>query len=130
MHILRHAPGVSDFIQSYPDHTITALVKQRLNDLLQDDDLTMEEILFFVIPEPGESIQQLEQALGTDLLTTDGYPLWEVLEAHPTCYELVIVLSDDGFGAEVLIPKASGIDPDLLALCQRHATPAAEGIDR
>jgi len=128
MHILRHAPEVSAFIQTYPDPFITALIQQRLNDLLQDDDLTMEELVFFVVPEPGGTIQQLVEALGTDLQTVDGSPLWEFIEEHPTCYEFVIVMSDSGFGAEVFIPK-TGIDSDLLALCQLHSVPAQEGIN-
>jgi hypothetical protein len=127
MHILRHAPEVSAFIPTYPDHAITTLIQQRLNDLLQDDELTIEELVFFVVPEPGETIQQLVEALGTDLQTVDGIPLWEFIEEHPYCYEFVIVMSDSGFGAEVFIPK-TGMDADLLALCQLHATPAQEGI--
>jgi hypothetical protein len=133
MHVLRHAHEVSAFIQTYPDPAITSLIQQRLSDLLQDDDspmeqLTMEGLVFFVVPEPGETIQQLVEALGTDLQTVDGSPLWEFLEEHPTCYEFVIVLDDSGFGAEVFIPKA-GIDADLLALCQLHVAPVKEGID-
>ena len=133
MHILRHAPEVSAFIQTYPDQAISALVQQRLSELLADDDspmeqLTMEELVFFVVPAPGETIQQLVEAIGTDLLTVDGCPLWEFIEEHLSCYEFVIVLDDSGFGAEVFLPK-TGMDADLLALCQLHATPAQEGID-
>ena len=87
----------------------------------------MEELVRFGVPDPGETIQQLVEALGTDLQTVDGSPLWEFIEEHPTCYEFVIVMSDDGFGAEVFIPKTE-MDADLLALCQLHATPAQEGI--
>ena len=66
MHILRHAPEVSAFIETYPDPAITTLIQQRLTDLLQDDDLTMEEFGFFVVPEPAETISQLVEALGSD----------------------------------------------------------------
>ena len=128
MHILRHAHEVSAFIQTYPDHAITALVQKRLSELLTDDDLTMEELVFFVVPDSGETIQQLVEALGTDLLTVDGCPLWEFLEEHPSCFEFVIVLDDSGFGAEVFIPK-SGMDADLLALCQQYSASVKEGID-
>lgn len=128
MHILRRAPEVSAFIETYPDPVITTLIQQRLSDLLQDDDLTMEELVFFVVPDSGETIQQLVEAIGTDLLTVDGCPLWEFIEEHLSCYEFVIVLDDSGFGAEVFLPK-TGMDADLLALCQLHATPAQEGID-
>ena len=128
MHILRHAHEVSAFIENFPDPFITTLIQQRLSELLQDDDLTMEELVYFVVPEPGETIQQLVEALGTDLLTVDACPLWEFIEEHITCYEFVIVLDDSGFGAEVFLPK-TGMDADLLALCQLHATPVKEGID-
>jgi hypothetical protein len=128
MHILRHAHEVSAFMQTYPDQTVTALIQQRLNDLLQDDDLTMEELVFFVVPDPGETIRQLVEAMGTELQTVDGIPLWEFIEEQPRCYEFVIVLDDSGFGAEVFIPKA-GIDADLLALCQLHAVPVKVGSD-
>jgi len=129
MHILRHAHEVSAFIETSSDPVITALVQQRLSELLQDDDLTMEELVFFVVPDSGETIQQLVEAIGTDLLTVDGCPLWEFIEEYSTCYEFVIVLDDSGFGAEVFLPK-TGMNADLLALCQLHATPAQEGIDR
>ena len=129
MHILRHAHEVSAFIETSSDPVITALVQQRLSELLQDDDLTMEELVFFVVPDSGETIQQLVEAIGTDLLTVDGCPLWEFIEEHLSCYEFVIVLDDSGFGAEVFLPK-TGMNADLLALCQLHATPAQEGIDR
>ena len=128
MHILRHAPEVSAFIQTYPDQAISALVQRRLSELLADDDSPMEQLVFFVVPDSGETIQQLVEAIGTDLLTVDGCPLWEFIEEYSTCYEFVIVLDDSGFGAEVFLPK-TGMDADLLALCQLHATPAQEGID-
>jgi len=128
MHILRHAPEVSAFIQTYPDQAISALVQRRLSELLADDDSPMEQLVFFVVPDSGETIQQLVEAIGTDLLTVDGCPLWEFIEEHLSCYEFVIVLDDSGFGAEVFLPK-TGMDADLLALCQLHATPAQEGID-
>ena len=128
MHILRHAHEVSAFIQTYTDQAVATLIQQCLSDLLHGDDLTMEELVFFVVPDPGETIQQLVEALGTDLQTVDGSPLWEFLEEHPSCYEFVLVLSQDGFGAEVFISK-TGIDADLLALCQLHAVPVKAGID-
>ena len=129
MHILRHAHEVSAFLSTHPDPAVTALVQQRLKELLADDGLPMEQLVFFVIQEPGDTLQQLMDAIGTDLLTTDGCPLWEFVEEHPTCYEFVIVVRDDGFGAIGLISKMEGIDPELLALCSQYAIPANQGID-
>ena len=54
-------------------------------------------------------------------VTTDlGSPLWEVIEEHANCYELVFVLSSSGYGTLVFAPKAE-CAPDILALCQEHA---------
>jgi hypothetical protein len=33
---------------------------------------------------------------------------------------MVFILSDDGFGVEIFVDM-DGIDPDLLAMCQRYA---------
>ena len=37
---------------------------------------------------------------------------------------MVFIISDDGYGIEVWIPKTEGIDPDLLAMCKAFAVPA------
>jgi hypothetical protein len=53
-------------------------------------------------------------------MTDQGSPLWEVVEEHSTCYELVFVLSSSGQGVLVFAPK-NGCAPDILALCQAYA---------
>jgi len=47
-------------------------------------------------------------------------PLWEVIEEHPDCYELVFVLDDSGYGVMVVAPRGDA-DPAVLDLCRRHA---------
>jgi hypothetical protein len=122
MHTLRHAHEVSAFHATYPDPNVTRLVQQRYEELVADDDTTMEELVFFVVLEPADTQAQLEQVLGTELFTADGQRGWEDLEEHATCFEIVFVLSSSGYGALVLVPKLDA-DADLLALCRRHARP-------
>ena len=129
MHVLRHAPEVSAYLSTHTNTEVSSLIQQRQTELLDDDDTTMEELVFFVVLQPGDNRQHLEATLGASIQTADGQPLWEVLEEHATCYEMVVVLSADGFGSLVFIPKLPGMDLDLLTLCQRHATPAPEDID-
>lgn len=129
MHVLRHAHEVSAYLSTHTATEIGRLIQLRLSELLQDDDTTMEELVFFVVLEPGDTREHLEAALGASVLTTDGQPLWELLEEHTNCFELVVVLSSDGFGSLGFIPKRPQTDPELLALCQQHAKPAKEGID-
>ena len=88
MHILRHAHEVSAFIQTYTDQAVATLIQQCLSDLLHGDDLTMEELVFFVVPDPGETIQQLVEALGTDLQTVDGSPCGSSLKSIPPAMNL------------------------------------------
>lgn len=129
MHVLRHAHEVSAYLSTHTHTEISSLIQQRQTELLADDDTTMEELVFYVVLEPGDTRQHLEATLGASIQTADGQPLWEVLEEHGTCFEMVVVLSSDGFGSLVFIPKQPDTDPELLTLCQQHATPAPEDID-
>ena len=119
MHVLRHPTEVLAFLEDYPDQCVTALIRQRMAELF-DDDTSMEELVVFVILEPDDGIDQLQNQMGFQVLTDHGAPLWEVIEEHNTCYELVFVLSSSGYGTLVFAPKAE-CAPEILALCQEHA---------
>ena len=53
-------------------------------------------------------------------------PAAEVIEEHRSCYELVFIFTDDGYGIEIFVPKVHGVDPELLAMCAQFAVPASE----
>jgi hypothetical protein len=75
------------------------------------------EILYFIlIVEVGDTIAMLDTQLGFPILTTPR----EILEEHAGYFEMVFVISDDGSGVEVFIPKTEGVDSDLLAMCEMH----------
>lgn len=119
MHVLRHPEEVLAFLEDYPDTCIKALIRQRMAELI-DTETAMEELVVFVILEPDDGIDQLQNQMDFQVLTDLGCPLWEVIEQHATCYELVFVLSSSGQGVLVFAPKA-GCAPDILALCQAYA---------
>ena len=119
MHVLRHRGEVLAFVEGYSDPCITALIQQRMEELI-DEDTSMEDLVVFVILEAGDGNEQLQARLDMRVMTDLGSPLWEVIEEHSTCYELVFVLSSSGFGTLVFAPKAE-CAPDMLALCQEHA---------
>jgi hypothetical protein len=113
------------------------LVLQRIDALREENpEYSLEELARFVIVEPGDRPEALAGELGFDPLAArwDGTrfgapgfsPPFEIAEEHAAWYELVFVLSDDGFGLEVFVPKAPGVDPELIALCAAYAVPAAE----
>ncbi len=119
MHVLRHPDEVLAFGGSYPDPCITALIQQRLEELIEED-TSMEELVVIFILEAGDGVEQLQIQTEMRVMTELGSPLWELIEEHATCYELVFVLSSSGFGTLVFAPKAEAA-PDILALCQEHA---------
>ena len=119
MHVLRHPGEVLAFVESYPDPCVTALIQQRMEELT-DEDTNMEELVVFVILEAGDGIEQLQDQLGMCVMTDLGTPLWEVIEEHATCYELVFVLSSSGYGTVVFARKTEAAQ-DILALCHEHA---------
>ena len=87
-----------------------------------------------IVVEPGDTVAALEEECGCPILRNlfdevrfgePGYaPSFEHLEDHGQCYEMVFILSDDGSGVSVFVPKVKGIDAELLKLCAAYAAPA------
>ncbi|MGM9516993.1 hypothetical protein ACS5PK_22295 [Roseateles sp. DB2] len=126
MHVLRHAHEVEAFIDSHPGHSGIELLQQRQQELLADEDVSMEELIFYVITEAADGPQQIESAIHGPLCNPEGRPLWEVIEEHEDCFEMVFVLASSGYGAIVVVPEQDS-HPDLLALCRSHVTARPEG---
>lgn len=88
----------------------------------------------FALVEAGDSIAEIESTTGCQLAhdrfndsrygDAEFMPSFEWLVEHPSFYEAVFIFSDDGYGVDLLIPKASGIDAELLAMCAKYAVPA------
>ncbi|PUE47009.1 hypothetical protein B9Z47_11900 [Limnohabitans sp. 2KL-1] len=119
MQILRTAEAVQHYFENKIDAEVGRLVVERMEELT-DEDFSMEDLVVLVILESGDGIEQLQDQLNMRVITDLGSPLWEVIEEHSTCYELVFVLSSSGYGTLVFASKAEAA-PDILALCQEHA---------
>ncbi len=112
-----------------------SLIDQRIAMLSEDEPYDPAVNGYFIVIEAGDSLDALDAQLGFSILSNrfdgtlyghpDFSPCFELLEEHASCYEMVFVLSDDGYGVEVFIPK-EGAPAALLALCQRYAIPAQE----
>ena len=74
--------------------------------------------------EPGDTGETLASA--SSLLTAiddpDDEPPFEWVTDFGCCFEAALILSDDGNGLSLIVPKAPGISPALLDLCARLAT--------
>lgn len=120
-------------IQSLPQITNSAirqLVRQRIDDLCVEVH-DIHAMGYFVIVEPGDTVKAVREQIGFNILsnrlTGDRYddPMFtasfEFILEYPSCYEIVFVLDDSGFGVELFIPKITGVEPDLTAMCQKFA---------
>lgn len=109
---------------------IRELVLQRMDDL-GGDAFDANALGYFLIVESGDTLESLSAQVGFAILCnrftgirydqTGFTPSFEFVEEFPACYDMVFILSDDGYGVEVFVQKAKGVPPDLLAMCQRYA---------
>ncbi len=117
MHILRHASEVLAF--RHPVASIVSLLRDRLKSLTAEGD-AMEDVVLFIVLDAGDDLASIEAAMQSPLMTESGLPLWEVIEEHADCYELVFVLDDSGYGVIVVAPRGDAA-PAVLELCRLHA---------
>ena len=110
---------------------LTNLLRRQLEALSEPETYDPNEHGYIVIAEPGDALSTLEAETGYPLLSDwfhenqygddDFAPTFEWLDNHPFCYEMGLVLNDNGFTVLLIIPKLTGIDAQLLNLCREYA---------
>lgn len=110
--------------------TISELVRLRINDL-GGEAFDTQAIGYFVVVEATDTIESIHAQVGFNILhnrftgirfdATGFTPSFEFIEEFPSCFDMVFVLDDSGFGVELFVPKEEGIDTDLLAVCRKFA---------
>ena len=113
---------------------IRQLVQQRISDL-GGEAFDTTTLGYFLVIEQGDTLDAVNTQLGFSILAnrftgiaysdTGFTPSFEFVEEFATCYDMVFILSDDGFGIEVFVEKAEGVPPDLRIMCRVHATAGA-----
>lgn len=109
---------------------IRQLVEERINDL-GGEEFDSDALGFFLVIEPGDALDAIDAQLGFLILANritgirfdepGFWPSFEFVEEFPACFDMVFIISDDGFGIEVFVPKADGVPPGLRIMCQRYA---------
>jgi len=112
MHCFRDAASLHQFLCSCPSSELCRLIHDQLEALADFDDVQLGDLAHFFILESGDSTSTLELALGRNLA---DIPIENCL-SHSEWFELVIIVSDDGFGYAVFIPKDIA-NQSLLDLC-------------
>jgi hypothetical protein len=105
---------------------IKDLLRTRWNQVAEDlSDEDIADLVQFVIVEPGDTVADLERAIGFRVCASEGElgfsPEWAEYHegfAHEFCW----VFSDDGAGAIAIIPCQDEIDADLRDFCAACAS--------
>lgn len=113
------------------DITLRALLLRRMSQLTGYDSHDLGDLANFLVVQEGDTATQAEAEVGFPILTNfvDGQrfgdpeftPSWEWIEDHGGWFELVYVLTDDGFGWVLFVEDRAGVDPELLALCHAYS---------
>lgn len=110
--------AVIDYLSRPMDTRLHALLTGRLKDTIA---LGLQDLTHIVVVEPGDTEEQLVQALGFSPLHSriDGpghQPDPDWIERHAGWLEAVYTVGNEGFAFILLIPIACGVLPGLLAL--------------
>jgi hypothetical protein len=126
-----------DDAQRVPDEALRALLVKRFADVSDGEPYDPGVMAAFWVVEPGDSLAEIEAASGPILSGLFGgprygepgfVPSFEALEAHAGFYELVLVGGDGDGGTVLLVPNATGIDPELLDFCTKYGTAAPSRV--
>jgi len=90
---------------------LEALV-QRFQDLSGDEGYDPHCHGYIIIAEPGDGVKALED------YTYCSISSFEYIYDDPLYYEMVFILNDGGSAVLVFVPKAEGMDAELLNLCR------------
>lgn len=114
------------------DITLRVLLIRRMSQLTEYDDYDLSELAHFLVVQQGDTAIEVEAELGFPVLTNfvdgrrfgdpDFEPSWEWLEDHGGWFEIVFVLTDDGFGWVLFVEDRAGVDPELLGLCRTYGS--------
>lgn len=89
------------------------LIGLRIEELAEYEVDDLSSLIKILVLAPGDALTTVDAELGFSLLDRDC----DVAESHRDWFELTLVLSDDGFGVVIYVPKHVDLDPRLTAYC-------------
>jgi hypothetical protein len=92
---------------------IRDLVQQRIQGL-SEQGFELAEVGQILVIDDTDTIATIEHHMGVAISA------FEHLQQHPNCYEMTYVVDQAGRGFLAIAPR-TGVDPDLLAICEMYA---------
>lgn len=100
MHTLRTHADTHHTALHHPDLQVRKHLSKRIEELTEYTEDLADLVHIFSL-EPSDTLTSVDAELGFSLAER---PI-DVIESHPGWYELTLVLSDDGFGVVLYVPK-------------------------
>ena len=101
------------------DIVIRQMLLSRIEAIASDEPYDANLHGYFMVIETGDTLQAIAATIGFDPTERPC----EILEAYATCYDLLFIIDDSGYGIELFIAKAEGIPPELAVYCKQYAVP-------
>lgn len=122
-------------IAALAHHRLRQLIQQRVEEISEYCEWDGDELGPFVVVEPGDTDSDIESVTGFSPLCSpyngsrfgdvNFKPAFESAESHDDqLFELAYVVGDGGYGYNIIVINAPGIDPTLLAFCKAYAVPS------
>jgi hypothetical protein len=129
----------SDQASRIDDSDVRRLVEQRFAEVCNGEPYDPDIHGEMIVVETGDTLESLEEDTGLPIAHNpydeshfpedpDFITVAEHVEEHVGAYEMTFILTDDGAGVILFIPRQPGIDVQLRDLCARFAVPAATPV--
>ncbi|KEH07051.1 hypothetical protein GY14_30435 [Delftia tsuruhatensis] len=89
------------------------LISLRIEELAEYEVDDLSSLIKILVLAPSDALATVDAELGFSLLGRHC----DVAESHREWFELTLVLSDNGFGVVIYVPKHADLDPLLTAYC-------------
>lgn len=116
MYSYRDTASLLDVVESETDFQLAVLIEKRLQDLFAVEDEDLADMIHIMVIESSDELKDIDAELGFSLLDRP----WDVVESHPGWYEITVIVSDDGFGWVIYVPKHATTDAVLLEKCATY----------
>lgn len=119
---ITNSAEMAHVLSTMTDTALKRILTDRVEQLAEYDGYDLGELAHFLIVQPGDTLEAIEVALGFSPIIT----LPEMITNYGSYYGALFILSDDGFGWELLVPADPAIPTKLRELCrdssEQHST--------
>lgn len=131
MYIIDSTSALGRFLDGPVDEKLKRLLRRRGHQLVDPDHPDIAPFARFLVVEPDDERFAVETWLGSTIASAaddDSHSedasfdaAWEWIADHGGWFELVFVLTDDGYAHVVFVADQDGVDRRLLDLCRAHS---------